>query len=146
MRVRRVPALAVVLVALVTLVGCRKRKECSESFELLRQLDDRDLMRQADKPSDVEPIASYYEGVDKQFLALEPTLQDESVRTWVKNAEPLISKRVELLRAAKFVTRPGASPSPFAPPLLNTNATALEDNAHTIQAAHDDYFFKVCKP
>jgi hypothetical protein len=39
-----------------------------------------------------------------------------------------------------------ASPSPFAPPLVNTNATALEDNRHAIQAAHDDYFFRVCKP
>lgn len=106
----------------VALCACTKHKDCTAVLESLRQLDDADLLRYPTKPSEVEPIASYFADVCSKLRATEASVGDDAVRSTATQLRTLACQRVDLLRSASFGAP--STPSPARPSTSASSAPA----------------------
>jgi hypothetical protein len=161
--------IAAALVVAMAGTGCAKGNDCRASLSIVRDLDDKDLDKPASKPSDVAPIASYFEDLQTRLRTVHAALHDDSVSAWATNLDGLLDRRIQLLRSATFAApeAPAVVPSPSASAgmtrdqalqraaemgmqqmvggggLRNSNEVALEENRLALHQAHEAYF-KVC--
>lgn len=114
-------------------LGCHtKGKDCKSVMDVTRGLDDKDLLRLPAKPSDIEPIASYFSDIHTKIVACEATLHDETARQWATQIDALVVKRVDLLSSSTFAGAGGGV-------VTNSNFAALRDNQSAIDQAKSDF-------
>jgi hypothetical protein len=154
---------AAAIVMAVTVAGCEKRNECKATLPVVRGLDSGELDMQTNNPSDVGPLASYFEHLQKSLHTVQPSLHQDSVRAWASNVDGLLGRRIQLLQSATFDPPvPSASPGMSREQILqmeaqaavqqllqprsfpNSNEAALDENRKALHQAHDAYF-NVCQ-
>jgi hypothetical protein len=157
--------LAVTLLSAAT--GCDpKGKDCKMVFEDVRGLDDADLLLLPTQPSEIGPIAKYFDDLRSKLVAGRARVRDHSVQAVLDGLIGLVGERVDLLRGSSWSTpAPSAAASPSdreaalrqaaaaavqgmlgngASTEVNRNQHALVANQEALQRMRSETFVGVC--